>query len=213
MLLGAALASLYAQITLKNMSLGPEAARKCAERGDADCQAKLGWFYEDGGDGVEEDHPQAIKWYRRAAEQGLIAAQMALAATYEGGYHVPQDYAEAAKWYQAAAERGDIDGQRKIAYFYWMGKGVPRDLVRAHMWANLHAAGEQSRYQDNIRAVNAGPGTPKEKEDVVTILKSSRPELVRLAIETRTLIEQEMTQAQIADAQRLAREWEPIKGR
>jgi TPR repeat protein len=177
--------------------------------GDADCQAKLGWFYEVGLDGVKEDHVQAIKWYRRVAEQGLMAAQMALATTYEGGYHVPQDYAEAAKWYQRAAERGDLDAQRKIAFFYWVGKGVPKDLVRAHMWANLTAAREQSRYQDEINAINAGPGTPSEKEETIEILRSSRQEPVKSAIETRNLIEREMTQAQIAEAQRLAREWKP----
>lgn len=204
-----AIASLYAQLTPKNMGLKPEDARKCAEQGDPDCQAKLGLFYEDGADGIKEDHVQAIMWFRKAAEQGLIEAQMALAQTYEGGYHVPQDYAEAAKWYQRAAERGSVDAQREISFFYWMGKGVPKDLVRAHMWANLWVLGEQSRHQDQIDAINAGPGTPKEKEEVIQILRGSRPELIQVAIETRSAIEREMTQAQIAEAQRLAREWKP----
>ena len=115
-LLGVGSASLHAQLTPKNMALGPEAARKCAEQGDADCQAKLGWFYENGVDGVKEDHVQAVQWYKGAAEQGHIPAQLALAATYQGGYHVPQDYAEAAKWYQRAADRGDVDAQRELAF-------------------------------------------------------------------------------------------------
>ncbi len=197
------------QITPKNMSLGPEAARKCAEQGDADCQAKLGYFYDNGKDGVEEDHVQAIKWYRLAAEQGLVAAQMALASTYENGYHVPQNYAAAAKWYQMAAERSNVDAQSKTALSFWTGRGVPKNLVRAHMWANLAAAGEQSRYQDKINAITAGPGTPEEKQNLIQILRDSRQEPVKSAADVREAIEREMTPAQIAEAQRLAREWQP----
>jgi uncharacterized protein len=203
----------FTQFTPKNMNLGPEVARKCAEQGDADCQAKLGWFYEDGVSGVKEDHEQAIIWYRKAAEQGLISAQMALAATYEGGYHVPQDYAEAAKWYERAAERGDPRAQGRISLFYWSGKGVPKDLVRAHMWANLAVAGEQSKYQDQINDINAGPGTKKQKEEVIQVLRNSRERPVKAAIQMRSAIESEMTPAQISEAQRLARDWKPISGK
>jgi hypothetical protein len=203
--------SLYAQLTTKNAGLGPEAARKCAEQGDPDCQAKLGWFLEEGREGVKEDHVQAIKWYRRAAEQRLVVAEMALATTYEGGYHVPQDYVEAAKWYGRAAEQGDVDAQEKMAIFYWTGKGVSKDLVRAHMWANLTVVGEQSRHQEQINATSAGPGTQKEKDEVVQIFRNSRQEPIKLAIEMRDSIEREMTPAQIMEAQRLARLWKPIQ--
>jgi TPR repeat protein len=73
------------QMTLRNMGLKPAEARKCALHGDADCQARLGMFYEDGSDGVLEDHAEAIMWYRKAADQGLVAAEMALASIYEHG--------------------------------------------------------------------------------------------------------------------------------
>jgi hypothetical protein len=58
-------------------------------------------------------------------------------------------------------------------------------------------------------AIIAGPGTPKEKDEVIQVLRSSREVPVKNAIETRNSIEREMTQAQIAEAQRLAREWKP----
>jgi hypothetical protein len=198
------------QITEKNLSLAPDDARRCAEKGDPECQAKLGWFYENGYSGVKEDHEQAVLWYRRAAEQGLVPAQTSLASIYENGYHVPQDYAQAARWYERAAQAGDASAQGKIAGFYWVGKGVLKNLVQAHMWANLAAVGEQNKYQDRIDAVLAGPGTKEEKEEVIRVFRDSRVEPIKLAIRVRELIEGEMTPTQIAEAQKLAREWKPV---
>ncbi len=42
-----------------------------AERGDIDAQYNLGLMYENG-NGVAKDEAKAIKWYRKAAEQGLV---------------------------------------------------------------------------------------------------------------------------------------------
>ena len=43
--------------------------RKVAEQGDADAQYDLGLCYYSG-DGVEQDKSEAVKWSRKAAEQG-----------------------------------------------------------------------------------------------------------------------------------------------
>ena len=51
--------------------------RKEAEEGDAEAQCKLGWCYENG-NGVAKDLAEAVKWYRKAAEQGNADAQTAL---------------------------------------------------------------------------------------------------------------------------------------
>ena len=41
-----------------------------AEAGDADAQYNLGWMYDEG-EGVEQDFKEAVKWYQKAADQGL----------------------------------------------------------------------------------------------------------------------------------------------
>jgi uncharacterized protein len=46
---------------------------------------------------------EAIKWYRKAADQGF---QSNLGIRYETGHGVAQDYAEAVKWHRKATERG-----------------------------------------------------------------------------------------------------------
>ena len=46
-----------------------------------------------------------MKWYRKAAEQGLLKAQYALGVLYQDGLGVPQDFVEAHKWLNLAASR------------------------------------------------------------------------------------------------------------
>jgi TPR repeat protein len=43
------------------------------------------------GTGVPRDYEEAVKWYRRAAEQGDADAQSNLEYMYNNGYGVPQD--------------------------------------------------------------------------------------------------------------------------
>ena len=57
------------------------------------------------GYGVKQDYAEAVKWYRKAAEQGNAYAQFNLGNAYYNGNGVEQDYAEAVKWYQKAAEQ------------------------------------------------------------------------------------------------------------
>ena len=46
-----------------------EEVKKKAEQGDADSQYILGFMYNNG-QGVPQDHAEAVKWFRLAAEQG-----------------------------------------------------------------------------------------------------------------------------------------------
>ena len=62
---------------------------------------------------------------------------------------------------------------------YVNGQGVPQDYVEAHKWSNLSAAS----------------ATDKETRDKATHL--------------RDLVASKMTADQVAEAQKLAREWKP----
>ena len=52
-----------------------------------------------------QDHAEAAKWYRIAAELGDAAAQLNLGIMYFHGRGVPQDYVESHKWLNLAASR------------------------------------------------------------------------------------------------------------
>jgi TPR repeat protein len=131
------------------------------------------------GQGVPQDYAAAMKWYRKAAEQGYIPGQINLANMYEWDQGV-QDRAAAASWYRKAAEQGDARAQLELGLMYDFGWGVPRDYVLAHMWLNLSAA-RTDRFD-----INAGE-----------------------AVKARDILATMMTPAQIAEAQKLAREWKP----
>ncbi len=131
------------------------------------------------GQGVPQDYAEAVKWHRKAAEQGLAEAQFSLGVMYYGGQGVPQDYAEAVKWHRKAAEQGLAAAQFGLGLMYKDGRGVPRDYVQAHMWYTLAA------------------------------LRSPSGLIRDAAVRHRDIIAERMTPAQIAEAQRLAREWKP----
>jgi uncharacterized protein len=84
---------------------GPlEDARLRADQGDAMAQI-VGHRYK-WGVGVPADYAEAVKWYRRAADQGSMAAQWLLAQMYEDGYGVEQDYVQAHMWFNLSAAQG-----------------------------------------------------------------------------------------------------------
>ena len=150
-----------------------------ALKGDATSQFLVGLGYEMTGEVVNFE--EAAKWFRKAADQGDANAQDVLGATYAEGLGVAQDHAEAVKWYRKAADQGVASAQNALGRMYANGEGVAQDYVQAHLWFNLAAA----RF----------PASRTEDRDRV--------------VKNRDAIAAKMTPAQIAEAQRLAREWKP----
>jgi TPR repeat protein len=63
----------------------------------------------DNGEGVPQNDAEAMKWYRKAADQGIAPAQYNLGLMYANGRGVPQNDAEAYVWSSLAATSGDDD--------------------------------------------------------------------------------------------------------
>ena len=63
----------------------------------------------------EQNYEEAVKWYRKAAEQGHVAAQKSLGVCYQFGKGVEQSDKEAVKWYRKAAEQGLAAAQNNLA--------------------------------------------------------------------------------------------------
>jgi TPR repeat protein len=77
---------------------------------------------------------EAVKWYRKAAEQGDAVAQYKLARMYKNGEGVTLDYAEAVKWYIKAADQGNEFAQTNLGLMYYSGRGVTEDDAEAVKW-------------------------------------------------------------------------------
>ena len=67
---------------------------------------EIGHFYKNGV-GVSPDPKEAVKYFREAAELGLLSAQTKLAWCYSNGYGVLKDEREALAWHRRAADQGD----------------------------------------------------------------------------------------------------------
>lgn len=154
-----------------------------ALNGDAEAQVLLGFMYENG-DGVRQNDAEAARWYWKAANQGHAMGQHNLGVMYQKGYGVEKDSIEAVKWWRKAAEQGIPHAQFNLGLMYINGQEVRQDYILAHMWLNLAA----SRF-----------GTSERK-------LRDRAAAARDSIATR------MTPVQMAESQRLAREWKPKRG-
>ena len=110
---------------------------------------------------MAQDYAAAVRWYRKAADQGYVRAQSNLGVMYDKGWGVAQDYGEALRWYRKAADQGNAEAQFNLGYMYWKGLGVRQDYVKAHMWYNL-AAFEGQRDASKDRDLLAEQMTPEQ---------------------------------------------------
>ena len=88
--------------TAATVDMELESLRQRAEQGDAGAQASLGVMYRTG-EGVPQDHVEAVAWYRLAADQGEANGQYFLGFMYDSGWGVPQDDVEAVRRFRLAA--------------------------------------------------------------------------------------------------------------
>ena len=100
----------------------------------------------------------AVKWCRRAAEQGYAQAQTNLCIMYSEGKGVEQDYKKAAKWCRKAAEQGNGQAQAILGIMYSKGQGVEQDTEEAVKW--FKKASEQGIDYARMcsEAIGTGPG-------------------------------------------------------
>jgi TPR repeat protein len=87
--------------------------RKQAEQGDPAAQFALGARYATG-DNVQQDYPQAVRWFSKAAEQGHVLAQATLGAYYWAGRGVPIDLNKAYFWSILAQNGGDQASEYRV---------------------------------------------------------------------------------------------------
>ena len=113
---------------------------KLAAERDTTAQDKLGDAYVS-----QLDFPNAIKFYRLAAGQGLANAQWHLGdmlltgrVTVHRG-SVKAEPEEAVSWYLKAANQGHERAQIDLGHCYRDGKGVGQNYVRAYKWYSIAA--------------------------------------------------------------------------
>lgn len=114
------------------------------------------------------------------------------------------------------AEGGNADAQANLGVAYANGEGVPQDGAEAAKWYRKAADQGNARAQNNLGLMYAkGQGVPQDGAEAhkwfnLAASKSTGEDQKKFA-ELRDTIAAKMTPQQIAEAQRLAREWKPSK--
>ena len=142
--------------------------RQLAELGDAAAECYIrGWRYANGR-GVIQNDEQAVKWYRRAAEQGHAIAQYDLSWMYQHGRGVSQNSSEAAQWCRRAAEQGYADAQNTLGWRYQYVRGVgAQNYDEAIRWYCRAAEQEHPDAQANLRELSARFGAPRARNQQI----------------------------------------------
>ena len=150
------------------------ALRELAEVGDLDAQIELGQRYQAGDGGVQQDYAEAVRWYRRSADQGHALGQAFLGFMYSKGGGVRQDYGEAVRWYRRSAEQGRALGQSNLGLMYSTGRGVRQDAAEAARWYRRSADQGHSLGQNNLGVLyRDGRGVSQDDAEAVRWFRRS----------------------------------------
>ena len=116
----------------------------------------------------KKDYTEAVKWYRKAAEQGHAKAQNNLGNCYYHGNGVEENEKEAVKWYRKAAEQGDASAQYDLGNCYYYGRGVGQNYEEAVKWYRKAAEQGYDNAQHNLgNLYYNGEGVKQNYEEAV----------------------------------------------
>jgi TPR repeat protein len=187
--------------------------RKAAEQGLAQGQFQVGLDYAEG-QGVKMDKAEAVHWFRAAAENGFAQAQLELGFCYLEGRGVSENGTEALQHFRKASSQGVAYADYEIGTCYLQGIGVAKDVEQGTRWIRLAADKGIASSQNALGlAYEKGEGVPK---DLVQAYKwyalaaaqdDAHAADIRLSL---AKLETNLTKDQIAEAQRLAREFKPL---
>ena len=132
-------------------------------------------------------------------QQGLTA--------YKAG-----DYATALKEWRPLAEQGQVKAQHNLGVIYHKGRGVPQNYAQAIYWYRKASEQGFGLSQFNLAEMYAGGlGMPQDYVQAYKWYSVANANGDTKGKFARDVLEKQMTPAQIAQAQKLAREWKPKK--
>lgn len=80
---------------------------------------------------IQQNHEEAVFWYRSAAEAGHSDAQANLAKMYYHGRGIEKNNQKAFSWAESSAKQGNPKGLFLLGWMYRRGEGIKADDQRA----------------------------------------------------------------------------------
>ncbi len=120
------------------------------------------------------------------------------------------DYATALKEWRPLAEQGHAGAQVMLGVMYDYGRGVTKDYAEAIRWYRLAAEQGYAGAQYNLGFMYVmGRGVQQDHVQAYLWFNLAAAQGNELDRKVRDGLAEMMTPAQLADAQRMAREWKP----
>ena len=88
----------------------------------------------------KHNYPQALKLYKKAANNNYHIANSDIGRIYEKGLGTKKNYTLASKYYLKGAKKGIRSAQYYIGQMYLNGKGIERNYNEALRWFAMSAA-------------------------------------------------------------------------
>jgi len=159
------------------------------------------------------DYESAAELLRPVAERGDARAQYMLGVILENGLTGTIDTATAAGWYRRAAEQDYIQAQVELARLYREGDGVDQDYAKMATWyrraAELGDVGAQLYLADTFAY---GYGVERDLVQAYVWYEIAMRYWGSLAAEARNMVAEEMSPAEIAEAEGLVAKWVSANG-
>lgn len=127
------LAKLYESGTgvAKDAVTARELIERAARGGNRIAMHDLGNYYASGQGGLDPDISEALDWFEKAAERGVVDSQFNVAFLREGNQGVPEDIETALFWYHVAARQGDQGAPDRIALLSEQVGATTNDKIKA----------------------------------------------------------------------------------
>ena len=144
----------------------------------------------------------------RCAELGDAFAQSRLGGIYYNGWGVTTDPAEGVRWFRLAADQGVAEMQSLLGMMYDNGRSVQEDDAEAVRWFRLAAEQGDAFAQWSLGTMySRGEGVPEDLVLAYMWFNLAAAQGYEIKQGNKDIVEQLMTREQVAEAQKMSREW------
>ena len=193
-----------------------------AEAGDSEAQTYVGEIFDKGFGGLAPNYPEAVKWYRKAADAGSKRAKINLALLYEKGFGVPRDPVQASKLYaeaygvkqsvvleQPSTRERDEEAQQLRSQLDDLRKQLDQARALAREDA-LRASAERDRLQKELGAARQS-GDARTEAEVARAIQAREQRLAQEGTRVQDL--EASVERQKSLVEKLERDNAELKGR
>ncbi len=177
------------------------------EQGDPNVQYAVGLAHEHS-PGLPANYAEAVRWFRRAAEQGHADAQFQLGLMYMRGQGAQLiGHAAAVDWMRKSAEQGNANGQNGLGFMYQHGLGMVIDHAEAVKWYRKAVRKGLASAQYNLGTMyQHGQGLPADHVKALAYYEMAAAQGEPKAGKDRDALLARMTPQEIASARRMSGE-------